>query len=178
MTNLLERKHRKEREKAKEKAVKTRHRRIRILETVVLTVVIVIAVVYVVNTFSAANQYQRVVGNPPNTYQTGLLVANETRTFHSDTEWNFNFTPGSSVTLHLWLVDGQGAEVSFGTIAAFKTNLSNGLFSGPFVVSQTLKPSSSALSWTGTLSGGYKVEIVNVGSEGQVATIRAYVDAK
>ncbi len=137
-----------------------------------------VAIVYVANSFSATSQYQRVVGNPPNNYQTGILVANETRTFHLDTEWNFNFTPGSSVTLHLWLVDGQAAEVSFGPLDAFKTNLSTGGFSGPFAVSQTLKPSSPTLSWTGTLSGAYKVEIVNLGSEGQVATITAYVDAR
>ena len=177
MTNLLRKKREQEKEEV-ERGKKSRQKKLRAAKVALLTVTILVGVVVVVSAFNSANQRHRILGTPPNRYQTGLLVNNETKTFVFDGEWNFNFTPGSAVQVKLLLSGGVGVQVTFGTISAFNTD-PFGSPHGPFVMSGSLKPSTPTMSWSGTVpaGGAYRLELVNLGDESNVASVQAYVNA-
>ncbi len=148
------------------------------VKVALLTATILVGVVIVVNAFNTGNRRHLILGTPPNHYQTGLLVNNETKTFVFDGEWNFNFTPGSTVQVKLLLIGGVGVQATFGTISAFNTNLLTGSPQGPFLMSGSLKPSSPTMSWSDSLpaGGAYRLELVNLGDESNVASVQAYVN--
>ncbi len=178
MTKLLRKKREQEREEH-EKNRKSRQKKLKMAKVAILTATILVTVVIVVNAFNTGRQKHLILGTPPSRYQTGLLVNNETKTFVFDGEWNFNFTPGSNVQVKLLLTGGVGVQVTFGTIAAFNTNLFTGSPQGPFVMSGSLKPSSPSMSWNSTvpLEGAYRLELVNLGEESNVCAVQAYVNA-
>ena len=179
MTKLLRKKREQEKQEAESKK-KSRQKKIKIAKVTLLTVTILVGVIIVVNAFNNGRQRHLILGTPPNQYQTGLLVNNETKTFAFDGEWNFNFTPGSNVQVRLLLKGGMGVQVTFGTIAAFNTNPFTGYPQGPFMMSGSLKPSSPGMSWnsgSSPLTGAYRLELVNIGSESNVCAVQAYVNA-
>ncbi len=179
MTNFLKRKRKQEREGAI-KSRKGRQRKVKAVKVALLTVTILVGVVIIVNSLNIGNQRHRIVGYPPSHYQQGILVSNVTQTFATEYEWNFNFTPGSTVNVRLVLTGQVPVQVDFGTTSAFSTNLLTGSYAGPFAMSGVLKPSIPTMTWTGNVpaGGGYKIELVNVGYEGSVASVQAYVDAE
>ena len=179
MTNLLKKKREHEQEEALNSR-KSRQKKLKAVKVALLTLTILVGVVLIVDSITAGNQRHRIIGYPPSHYQQGILVSNVTQTFASEYEWNFNFTPGSTVNVRLVLTGQAPVQAQFGTTAAFSTNLLTGSYTGPFVMSGVLLPSNPTMTWTGQIpsGGGYKIELVNVGYEGSVASVQAYVDAQ
>ncbi len=181
MTRLLQRKKDQQRDEA-EKNKKARRKKIKTAKVAILTATILVTALIVLVAYNTGRQRHLLLGTPPSQYQTGLLVNNETKTFAFDGEWNFNFTPGSKVQVRLNLTGGglQGVQVTFGTISAFNVNPFTGSPQGPFVLSGSLKPSSPGLQWNSgatTLSGAYRLEMVNLGDESNVCAVKGYVYA-
>jgi len=179
LTNFLKKKREQEREEAV-KGRESRQKKVKAVKVALLTLTMLVGFVIVVNSVNSDSQRHRIVGYPPSHYQQGILVSNVTQTFATEYEWNFNFTPGSTVNVRLVLTGQAPVQVQFGTTSAFSTNLLTGSYAGPFVMSGVLKPSNPTMTWTGQIpsGGGYKIELVNVGYEGSVASVQAYVDAQ